>query len=217
MFAITLADSPHGTSMPPVQSPLNPSQAVERIREIIVGRHLDRLEQRITRLETGGAAPQANPLVEDRLFANEARLEALQENVGRLADSNREINEQRLLQYREETQRLAAQIQQVAAMKSHEATAPAIGQLERKIGSWLTDWQSSFHAHLNDRDQHLTRQIRNEVATLWESTESQMTRLQSHMMDRKAIEERFGRIATAARALAECASPSSAGPGFATH
>ena len=218
VFAIPpFVNSPHGTSMSHVHPPLNPSQAVERIREIIVGRHLERLEQRVARLEIEGAAPLASPLVEDRLFASEARIEALQENVSRIADSNREVHEQRLFQYREETQRLAAQIQQIAAMKSHEATAPAIGQLERKIGSWLTDWHSSFHAQLNDRDQRLTNQIHNEVATLWESTESQMTHLQSRMLDRDAIEERFNRIATAARALAECASSSPTGPGFATH
>lgn len=202
--------------MSPTPSPLNPSQTVERIREIIVGRHLERLEQRVARLETGGTAPQANPLVEDRLFANEARIEALQENVSRLVDSTREVTEQRLFQYREETQRLAAQIQQVAATKASESHAPAINQLERKIGSWLTDWQSSFHGQLNDRDQRITGQLRNEVATLWESTESQITRIQSRMMDRDAVEERFSRIATAARALAECASPSTSGPGFAT-
>lgn len=204
--------------MSTTQSPLNPSQTVERIREIIVGRHLERLEQRVARLETtGGPAPaQTSPLVEDRLFASEARIEALQQNVSRLVDSTREVTEQRLFQYREETQRLAAQIQQVAAMKSSEAHGPAINQLEHKIGTWLTDWQSSFHGQLNDRDQRLANQLRNEVATLWESTESQMTRLQSRMMDRDAIEERFNRIATAARALAECASPSTTGPGFAT-
>ncbi|MEO8615381.1 MAG: hypothetical protein ABI600_09590 [Luteolibacter sp.] len=212
----SIADSPYGTSMTTTQSPLNPSQAVERIREIIVGRHLERLEHRVARLECTGSMPAAAPHVEDRLFASEARLEALQENVSRLVDSTREVTEQRFSQYREETQRLAAQIQQVAAMKSSEATFPALGQLERKIGTWLTDWQSSFHGQLNDRDQRLASQLRQEVATLWENTESQITRLQSRVMDRDTIEERFNRIATAARALAECASPSTAHPGFAT-
>ncbi len=206
--------SPHGKSMSSTQSPLNPSQAVERIREIIVGRHLERLEQRVARLETTGNAPSASiPHVEDRLFASEARLEALQENVSRLADSTREVTEQRMSQYREETQRLAAQIQQVAAMKSSESPLPAINQLEQKIGTWLVDWQSAFHGQLNERDNRIANQLRNEVATLWESTESQLTRIQSRMADRDAIEERFNRIAAAARALAESFSPTTAGPG----
>ena len=194
--------------MSPTPSPLNPSQTVERIREIIVGRHLERLEQRVARIETGGvAAPSAPSRLEDRLFANEAQLEALKENVHRLVDTTREQTELRLAQHREETQRLAAQIQQVAAMKSSEPAAPAINQLERKIGTWLGDWQSSFQVHLNDRDQRLANQLRGEVAALWESTESQITRLESRAVDRESIEERFNRIALAARALAECASP----------
>ena len=151
--------------------------------------------------------------MEDRLYANEARLEALKENVQRLVDTTREQSELRFSQHREETQRLAAQIQHVAALKSNETASPAVNQLERKIGSWLTDWQSSFHHQLNDRDQRLANQLRGEVAALWESTESQITRLESRAVDRDSIEERFNRIALAARALAECASPTSIGPG----
>ena len=200
--------------MSPTPSPLNPSQAVERIREIIVGRHLERLEQRVARLESTGtpSAPVATAHLEDRLYSNEARLEALKENVQRFVDSSREQAELRLSQQREEAQRLAAQIQQVAALKSMETTPPAIQQLERKIGTWLTDWQSSFNRQLNDRDQRLANQLRGEVATLWESTESQITRLESRAVDRDSVEERFNRIALAARALAECASPTAIRP-----
>lgn len=204
--------------MSPTPSPLNPSQTVERIREIIVGRHLERLEQRVARIETAGiATPSASSRLEDRVFANEAQLEALKENVHRLVDTTREQTELRISQTREETQRLAAQIQQVAALKSSEPAAPAIHQLERKIGTWLSDWQNSFQVHLNDRDQRLASQLRSEVAALWESTESQITRLESRAVDRDSIEERFNRIALAARALAECASPTPLTPGKAVH
>lgn len=200
---------------PTPPSPLNPSQTVERIREIIVGRHLDRLEQRVARLESGGVvANPVGPNLEDRIYASEAKLEALRENFQRLAETTREQTEIRLSQNREETQRLAAQIQHVATLKSNEAAAPAaVNQLERKIGSWLTDWQASFHNQLNTRDQRLANQLRGEVAALWESTESQITRLESRAVDRDSIEERFNRIALAARALAECASPTILSPG----
>lgn len=204
--------------MSPTPSPLNPSQTVERIREIIVGRHLERLEQRVAVLETTGRpAPTVGTAhLEDLLYSNEARLEALKENVQRFVESNREQTELRFTQQREEAQRLAAQIQHVAALKSSDTAPPAILQLERKIGTWLTDWQSSFNLQLNDRDQRLASQLRSEVATLWENTESQITRLESRAIDRDSIEERFNRIALAARALAECASPTAPGPSFAT-
>lgn len=207
--------------MSPNSSPLNPSLAVERIREIIVGRHLDRLEQRVARLESTGipaaAASPSNPLLEDRLFANEARLEALKESVHRLIDTTRQQTELRLSQQREETQRLAARIQQVAAMKASESPTQMVQQLEQKIGGWLGHWQTSFHSQINDRDQRLAAELRKEVAMLWENTESQITRLESRAVDRDSIEERFNRIALAARALAECASPTAAAPSAPSH
>lgn len=203
--------------MSPTSTPLNPSQTVERIREIIVGRQLERLEQRVVRLEsTHAPAPAAAPpdsLLEDRLFASEARVEALKENLRRHLDSTRQQSEMLFSQQREETQRLAAQIQQVAAAKASESPLPAVQQLEQKVGTWLSSWQSSFYQQLNDRDQRLAAELRKEVALLWENTESQITRIQSRAVDRDSIEERFKRIALAARALAECASPSAVPPG----
>ncbi|MGL4401226.1 MAG: hypothetical protein ACRCXD_15255, partial [Luteolibacter sp.] len=94
---------------------------------------------------------------------------------------------------------------------------PAVQQLEQKIGGWLTSWQRSFHQQLNDRDQRIAGELRKEVALLWENTESQITRIQSRAVDRDSIEERFNRIALAARALAECASPSAVPPGATPH
>ncbi len=206
--------------MSPTPASLNPSQTVEKIREIIVGRHLERLELRVSKLENvsppTGQSPVITTQLEDRIYAHEAKLEALQQNVRHLSESaqTRESHEQRLTQNREETQRLAAQIQQIAAMKSAETATAPLHLLEHKIGGWLADWQTSFHTHLADRDQRLAHQLRGEVASLWENTESQLTRLESRILDRDSIEERFRRIATAARALAECASPAAAGPSF---
>jgi hypothetical protein len=195
-------------------SPPNPSQAVERIREIIVGRHLERLELRVARLESKSPGGQVPTQWEDRLCTSEARLEALQHSLQRLADSTREEAESRGIQQRAEIQRLAAQIQQIAAAKSAEAGQAAIQRLEGRIGSWLTNWQGALHTHLNEREQRLADQLRSEVASLWESTESQITRLQSRTPDRDWLEERFARVAAAARALADAAAPPSSGPQY---
>lgn len=201
--------------MSPSSSPINPSQTVERIREIIVGRQFERLEQRVARLEVlePHAQQQAPASLEGRLQTGEARIEAIQHSLQRLTDSTREQIESRSLRQNEEIQRLAAQIQQVAAMKSAEAREQtAVREFEGRIGAWLTSWQGALQSHLNERDHRLADQLRGEVATLWENTEAQITRLQSLASDREWIEERFARIAAAARALAESASPSSSGP-----
>jgi hypothetical protein len=202
--------------MSPVPPPLNPSQTVERIREIIVGRHLERLEQRVAMLETSvPPPPAAPPPMEERYLANPGPLEALKDSVLRVMESNRQQTDLRLSQYREETQRLAIQIQQVAAMKASEPAPRSINQLERRIGTWLTDWQSSIQVHLHDRDKRLTTQVHNEVAALWARTESQLNRLESQTADRQSIDEHFNRIAIAARALAESLSPTPYNPGSA--
>lgn len=191
----------------PPSSPINPSQAVEKIREIIVGRQLERIEQRIARLEATGGPSVAAPLLEDRLCTSEARIEALQESLQRVNDGLREETRQRSAVYQEEIRHLAAQIQQVAAMRAAESPQPAIERLEARLGSWLSNWQGALQTHLNQREQQLATRLRQEVASLWENTESQITRLQSRMIDRDQMEERFSRIAAAARALAESASP----------
>jgi hypothetical protein len=198
--------------MSPTASPLNPSQTVERIREIIVGRQFERLEQRVAHLESMEPRGVTQSPWEDRLCTSEARLEALQHSLQRLADFTREEVEIRSARQQAEIQRLSLQIQQVAAMKSaEEREHTAVRELEGRLGAWLTSWQGGLNSHLNERDNRLADQLRGEVASLWESTEAQITRLQSQQNradDRQWIEERFARIALAARALAECASPS---------
>lgn len=193
-------------------SPINPSQAVERIREIIVGRHLEKLEQRVVRLETGAPVAAAPPQSwEDRLSVYEARLEALQHSVQKLTEGTREEAEARALLQREEIQRLAAQIQHIAALKAAEQPQAAVQQLEQKLGTWLTNWQAALQNHLNEREERLSQKLHSEAASLWENTESQLTRLQSRSVDRDQLEERFHRIAEAARAFAETISPLGSG------
>lgn len=180
--------------MSPDPSPLNPSQAVERIREIIVGRHLERLEQRVAQLETSlPSTPSAYSPMLDRHPNNDVPLAALRENVQRMVEAACGETELRLAQYREETQRLAVQIQRVAASKASEPEARAMNQFEHRIGSWLTDWQASVHVHLQERDRRLAAQIRDEA--------------ERRKLDQDCLEERFSRIAQAARNLADCLSP----------
>lgn len=198
---------------PSPPSSINPSQAVERIREIIVGRHLEKLEQRVVRLETGAPATTSSAHSwEDRLSLYEARMEALQHSVQKLTESSREESEARALLQREEIQRLASQIQQVAAIKTAENQQTAVQQLEQKLGTWLSNWQTALQNHLNEREERVSQKLRGEVASLWENTESQVTRLQSRAVDRDHLEERFQHIAEAARAFAESISPLGSGP-----
>ncbi|MBJ7423548.1 MAG: hypothetical protein JHD23_03570 [Akkermansiaceae bacterium] len=201
--------------MIPISPPPNPSQAVERLREIIVGRQFEQFEQRLRRLEIAGPSTGLNSATsedfDDRLSANEAlmeaRLEAMHENMQQLVAKAREHTEHLLTQQREATLQLTGQVQQLVSAQSSEISADMIRQLEQKIETWLTNWQNFIHLQLNERDQNISAHLHREVATLWENTESQITALQSRAANWDTIEQRFSRIALAARALAECASP----------
>jgi hypothetical protein len=201
--------------MIPISPPPNPSQAVERLREIIVGRQFEQFEQRIRRLEIAGPSTGLTSATsedfDDRLSANEAlieaRFESMHENMQQLVAKAREQTEHLLAQQREATLQLTGQVQQLVEAQSSEISADMIRQLEQKIEAWLTNWQNFIHLQLNERDQNISAHLHREVATLWENTESQITALQSRAANWDTIEQRFSRIALAARALAECASP----------
>lgn len=193
--------------MSPTPTSLNPSQTVERIREIIVGRQLERLEGRISRLEAIPRAGGAKPIIdsgvlEDRILANEARVEALQDHVHRLGH-NQEDMERAAAMYRQEAQRLASQIQEVVRERSAASASPVVEGLERRLGAWLTDWQKSMNSRLESRDRILAERVRAELATMKESIDARISELEARTPHN--VEERFSRIAAAARALAESA------------
>lgn len=202
--------------MSPSPPTLNPSQTVERIREIIVGRHLEKLEGRIVPLGLLPAHGVTKPagcgeIFEDRLLITEARVEALQDHVHRFEGLREETLRLGML-HREEAQRLAIQISEIAREKADNSTVPAVEKLERRLGAWLTDWQKSLQTRLETRDRDVVEKVRVELAALRAGIEKRLAELESRVPAN--VEDRFNRIAAAARALAESAtsSPPSTSP-----
>lgn len=191
--------------MSPTPPILNPSQTVERIREIIVGRHLERLEGRVAKLELSPIPAENNanaPIFEDRLLVAEAKVEALQDYVQRM-EASREDSLQLAAMHRQEAQRLAAQIQESARAKAESAALPAVENLEKKLGLWLTDWQRSLHVRLEDRDQKLISKLQKDLAALRENVEQRLSQVESGA--KSDLDRRMDKIAEAARKLAESA------------
>jgi DNA repair exonuclease SbcCD ATPase subunit len=196
--------------MSPTPPTLNPSQTVERIREIIVGRHLEKLEGRVSRLESAPAPSISMPayvpdIFEDRLLTTEARVEALQDHFHRI-EGFREEAEQTASMHRQEAQRLASQINEISRKKAEATALPSVERLERRMGAWLTDWQKSVQSRLEIRDRDLVEKVRAELAELADmgsGIEKRFAELESRVPSN--IEDRFNRIAAAARALAESA------------
>lgn len=189
--------------MSPETPTLNASQAVERIREIIVGRHLERLEQRVARLEASDAPVASYPELDERVLMTEARVEALQDSVNRLTDHTRDELERRNYLQREEIQRLAQQIQHATAARATADPGPAMQQLEQKLGGWLNSWKTSLQQHLDSRDHRIAGHIETELKTLKTSIDERFADFEGRFPDNKQLELRFRKIADAARALAE--------------
>lgn len=192
--------------MSPTPPTLNPSLAVERIREIIVGRHLERLEGRVSRLEAAPAAISADhsppDIFEDRLLMAEARVEALQDHLQRFETSREELVHTAALQ-REDAQRLASQIHEIAKEKAAAAAIPAVEKLDRKLGAWLSEWQKSLQDRLDGRDRDLSARMKSEMAELKEGMEKRISDLEGRLPENLA--DGFGKIAEAAKALGESA------------
>lgn len=210
---------PRRSPAPPaenIMSPPNPSispapsQAVERIREILVGRQLERIELRISHLENQPLSGNPGGNWNERLCAQEAKTETLQDALQRITRQSDEENQRRETVHREEIQRISNQVQQVAASRTSQTQSEDVARLEQKVGGWLHNWHKAFQEHLNSRDQKLLAGIRSEVAMLWESTEGELTRLRSQAVETTEINERLERVAQAARQLAEAAAPPAA-------
>lgn len=148
--------------------------------------------------------------VDGRLLSMEARLEAMGEQMRRHADDAVDGgNRLAVEQLREETRRLSEQIQRVAAARasSQSEVGMEISGLEQRVGSWLGEWQRAVHEQSVNREGALAERIRSEVSQLWEATEAHITRVERRCVDAEAIEDRFRRIARAARLLAESCAP----------
>jgi hypothetical protein len=154
-----------------------PARAVERIREIIVGRQLERIEQRLERLEVSGGAGNEVPSPSDpRVGLVETRIEAMEQMIQQLADAG-----------------------------SMHPAGGAVQQMEGRIGAWLGQWQLAMQAHLETRETRLADHFRGELSSLWEHVQVEMSRFRSGTHHHAEVEERFRRIADAARVLAACA------------
>lgn len=189
----------------PPQTP-SPSHAVERIREIIVGRQLDRLEHRVSLLEKANPSEAAAWTCEPRLEVVEAQVEAIQDRLHRISEGHRAELEARDIRHQEEIRKLAGRIQSSTADR---ASMEAIPRIEEKLGKWLGDWQSTALRRADQRESLLISHLRSELVRFRDWVSSEAQKQNQLKADRTEMEQRFAKVAAAARALAEAADPSS--------
>jgi hypothetical protein len=186
--------------MPPTPPDTHPSRQVERIREILVGRQMDRVERRLERLETG-LRPMPTQAPEDVFEIRLASFE--QRHDLKLQELRDEIDAEKARRV-EETHRLAGQIQ-AAARSRADSGIEAQQELEQKFTRWLEHWNQGFRQYLHQREQHLVSELRSELEQTREWVESRLSTQAQSQGDQRRIQASFEQLANAARAIAEAA------------
>ena len=183
---------PHPTLQPQA------GRQVERIREILIGRQMETVEQRLDRLEK---SLQPMP-VENSTGIFEQRLADVkdqhEESLCRLRD---EIDADRLRQL-DETRRLAQQIQSISRSRS-TAEEEARQATEQHMSAWFSQWQTGLNQHLQQRENYLITELRAELERMRTWVRSELAAKQSSQPDIDRLRSAFDQLAAATRSISE--------------
>ena len=78
-------------------------------------------------------------------------------------------------------------------------------EIETKLGQWLSDWQTTALQRAEQRENLLITHLRAELVKFRDWVSSEVAVRSLLKADRAELQERFAKVATAARALAEAA------------
>lgn len=170
------------------ETKFNPSQQVERIREILVGREMGRIERRLADLETSTTATtpfRRAPEVENRLTtAHQSLLRDTQELKIRIQKES------------------AARQQQIAqlAQKLSRSSGLPLNQdaLEQQISNRMERVASEMTALIDARTREILHHLQNEILQWKHQMDRDLQSIRDIKADRKDLSSRFARLASAA-------------------
>jgi len=174
--------------------PPNPSQHVERIREILVGRQLQQVEDRVRRLEEGLESGRARN--EDAA----TRVREAQSSILKQAEElRREIqreNNLRNSQYQQLTRQLEQASERIQAtsaeMQRHDA------RLERHLSSQLEGISAAMPARIDASVREILHHLQSEIVHWKNQVDRNMQTMRHEGVTRAELKERFARLASAA-------------------
>jgi DNA anti-recombination protein RmuC len=194
IFGVGLSSvSPGVFHMPSPPHAAHPSQQVEKIREILVGRQMRAVEQRLERLER-----ELQPMpVESAETAWARDLESLRHELAASTQNLRDALDAERLRRQEETERLARRIESIARSRREAAdeTRRAVGA---DLRSGFDRWQSQLFEQLQQRENRLLDRLRDELGRMrgWVKEE-----LGSHRETR--IHDALEQLASSVREISE--------------
>lgn len=150
--------------------PLNPSQQVERIREILIGRQMNLVEERLGRLE-------------DTIEHQAARLEeevAHQEQSTHAAAQN-------------DIEQLSRQLEETCRnINKHDL------ELQQNLSTHLEQVSSAMAARIDARIREVFQHLQTEIAQWKNQVDRDLRSVRDESVSRSELKNRFARLASAA-------------------
>lgn len=174
-------------------STLNPSQQVERIREILIGRQMHQVENRLQRLEASAPGPATAP-----------------DSLQRLEQSQRDVVDQANQLRQQISQEVELRNQQVAHLANHLDAASrklqeaSVGiekqdrQLEKHLSAHLEQMSAAMAARIDARVREILQHLQTELVHWKGQMDRDMQSVRTQKVDREELKKRFARLASAA-------------------
>ncbi|MGJ8724154.1 MAG: hypothetical protein ACSHYB_06330 [Roseibacillus sp.] len=174
------------------ETKFNPSQQVERIREILVGREMGRIERRLVELETSTTETtpfRREPEVENRMASTQQTL-------------LRETQELKIRVQKESAarQQQFAQLSQ-KLVRSGTGTPMSLaeqGSIERHVSERMERVAAEMTSLIDARTREILHHLQNEILQWKNQMDRDLQSIRDVKADKKEITSRFARLASAA-------------------
>lgn len=181
---------------------INPAEQVERIREILVGRDMELVNNRIQQLETQvhDNSNEVSKAVSEQMQRAEEKINASHQNVQQITAHIRQQLQQETSTRTQQINDLAKKIDEAAARMNQTSQqllsveADRGDNIAKKIEGLSSEMAARIDAHSRQIMEHMHREIQQ-----WKSRmDGQITNLSEDKVDRQEMTTRLARIASAA-------------------
>ncbi len=182
--------------------PINPAEQVERIREILIGRDMAIVNNRIQDLETKvqDKSSEVNKIVSQQLQKAEAKINTSTQEVQQITAHIRQQLQQETSTRTQQINDLAKKIDDAAARMNDTSQrllsveADRGDNISKKLEGLSSEMAARIDAHSRQIMEHLHREIQQ-----WKNRmDGQISNLSEDKVDRQELTTRLARIASAA-------------------
>lgn len=168
--------------------PLNPSQHVERIREILVGRQIHQVEDRLRTLEET-LAHREPPVAQEAL-------QDLQRSQSAVLEETVQLRQQ----VRQEAQLRTEQIERIT--RQLESTCRDLQQhdrgLQQSLSAHLENMSGAMAARIDARVREILQHLQTEIVQWKHQIDRDLQNMREDSVSRAELKSRFAKLASAA-------------------